>query len=47
MFDVVQCELVPARAAVRRLLAELREDLLDHDEWDVVVELTERLFERG
>jgi carboxylate-amine ligase len=47
LFDVVHGELVPARTAVRRLLAELREDLRDHDEWDVVVELTERLFERG
>ena len=26
-------ELVPARMAVRRLLAELQEDLRDHDEW--------------
>jgi carboxylate-amine ligase len=47
LFDVVRRELVPARAAVRRLLAELQEDLRDRDEWDVVVELVERLFERG
>jgi YbdK family carboxylate-amine ligase len=47
LFDVVQRELVPARAAVRRLLAELREDLVQHDEWGVVVDLVERLFERG
>jgi carboxylate-amine ligase len=32
---------------VRRLLAELEEDLRDHDEWPVVVELVERLFEHG
>ena len=38
---------MPARVAVRRLLAELQEDLRDHDEWAVVVELVERLFERG
>ena len=38
---------MPARTAVRRLLAELADDLRDHDEWDVVVELVERLFERG
>ena len=47
LFDVLAGELVPARTAVRRLLAELREDLRDHDEWSVVVELVERLFERG
>jgi YbdK family carboxylate-amine ligase len=47
LFDAVRCELVPARVAVRRLLAELQEDLRDHDEWAVVVELVERLFERG
>jgi carboxylate-amine ligase len=47
LFDAVQCELVPARVAVRRLLAELQDDLRDHDEWAVVVELVERLFERG
>ena len=47
LFDVVRCELVPARAAVRGLLSELREDLRAHDEWAVVVELVERLFERG
>ena len=29
------------------MMAELQEDLRDHDEWDVVVELVERLFERG
>jgi carboxylate-amine ligase len=47
LFDALRCELVPARVAVRRLLAELRDDLEAHDEWDVVVELVERLFERG
>ena len=47
LFDPLRCELVPARVAVRRLLAELREDLSEHDEWDDVVELVERLFERG
>jgi carboxylate-amine ligase len=47
LFDSVACEVVPARVAVRRLLAELQEDLRDRDEWAVVVELVERLFERG
>ena len=47
LFDPVRCELVPARVAVRRLLAELEEDLRHHDEWSVVVELVERLFVRG
>jgi carboxylate-amine ligase len=47
LFDVVRCELVPARVAVRRLLAELRSDLEDHDEWTTVVDMVERLFERG
>ncbi len=47
LFAVLQNELVPARTAVRRQLTELREDLVDHDEWSTVVELVERLFERG
>lgn len=47
LFDPVACELVPARLAVRRLLVELREDLAAHDEWTVVVDMVERLFERG
>jgi YbdK family carboxylate-amine ligase len=47
LFDPLRCELIPARVAVRRLLAELRDDLSGHDEWDVVVDLVERLFERG
>lgn len=47
LFDPVLGDLVPARVAVRRLLTELREDLRDHDEWDVVVDMVERLFERG
>ncbi|TQN41994.1 carboxylate-amine ligase [Blastococcus colisei] len=47
LFDPLRCELVPARVAVRRLLAELRDDLSGHDEWAVVVDMVERLFERG
>jgi gamma-glutamyl:cysteine ligase YbdK (ATP-grasp superfamily) len=47
LFDPVRCELVPARVVVRRLLTELRADLREHDEWDVVVDMVERLFERG
>jgi YbdK family carboxylate-amine ligase len=47
LFDPVLGDLVPARVAVRRLLAELQGDLRDHDEWDVVVDMVERLFERG
>jgi YbdK family carboxylate-amine ligase len=47
LFDALRCELVPARVAVRRLLVELQDDLREHDEWSVVVELVERLFERG
>jgi YbdK family carboxylate-amine ligase len=47
LFDALRCELIPSRVAVRRLLVELEDDLRDHDEWNVVVELVERLFERG
>jgi carboxylate-amine ligase len=47
LFDPVLGDLVPARVAVRRLLAELQGDLRDHDEWGVVVDMVERLFERG
>jgi carboxylate-amine ligase len=47
LFDPLRCELVPARVAVRRLLAELQDDLRDRDEWSVVVDLVERLFVRG
>jgi carboxylate-amine ligase len=47
LFDPVRVDLVPARVAVRRLLDELRDDLVDHDEWDVVVDMVERLFELG
>jgi YbdK family carboxylate-amine ligase len=47
LFDPLTCALVPARVAVRRLLDELRDDLSDRGEWAVVVELVERLFERG
>src|SRR5918998_359569 len=37
LYDPVLGDLVPARVAVRRLLAELQGDLRDHEEWDVVV----------
>jgi carboxylate-amine ligase len=47
LFDPVGCELVPARVAVRRLLGELEDDLRGADEWSTVVELVERVFERG
>jgi YbdK family carboxylate-amine ligase len=47
LFDPLTCELVPARSAVRRLLAELEDDLRAHAEWPAVVELVERLFEHG
>ena len=47
LFDPLRCELVPARVAVRRLLSELGPDLRHHDEWNLVVELVERLFVRG
>jgi YbdK family carboxylate-amine ligase len=47
LFDPLSCRLSPARVTVRRLLAELQDDLRDHDEWAVVVELVEKLFERG
>ncbi len=47
LYDPVHGDLVPARVAVRRLLGELEDDLRTHDEWDVVVESVERLFERG
>jgi gamma-glutamyl:cysteine ligase YbdK (ATP-grasp superfamily) len=47
LFDVQRVEVVPARVAVRRLLAELRTDLEDHDQWTVVVDMVEGLVERG
>ncbi|MCW2741585.1 MAG: putative Carboxylate-amine ligase [Blastococcus sp.] len=47
LFDPLTRELVPARVAVRRLLAELEHDLRDRGDWGAVVELVERLFERG
>jgi carboxylate-amine ligase len=47
LFDPLTCELLPARVAVRRLLTELEADLRDRGEWFAVVELVERLFERG
>jgi carboxylate-amine ligase len=39
--------LVPARTAVADLLAELRDDLEEHAEWDEVEDLSERLLQRG
>jgi YbdK family carboxylate-amine ligase len=47
LFDPVLGTLVEARVAVGRLLAELEEDLRDHDEWNEVGELVQRLFARG
>ena len=43
LFDPVVGNLVDARLAVRRLLAELEHDLRDHDEW-TEIELVSRLF---
>lgn len=47
LFDPVVGNLVDARVAVRRLLAELEDDLRDHDEWIEISELVRRLFTRG
>jgi gamma-glutamyl:cysteine ligase YbdK (ATP-grasp superfamily) len=47
LFDPVEGAPVDARLAVGRLLAELEEDLRDHDEWTEVRELVARLFSRG
>jgi len=47
LFDPVRAVLVDTRTAVRHLLAELEEDLRDHDEWDEIGELVTRLFARG
>jgi carboxylate-amine ligase len=47
LFDPVLGAVVDARLAVRRLLAELEDDLRGHDEWTEVSELVARLFSRG
>jgi YbdK family carboxylate-amine ligase len=47
LFDPVLGVLVDARLAVGGLLAELEEDLRDHDEWAEVDDLVTRLFSRG
>ncbi|MGZ4641919.1 MAG: carboxylate-amine ligase [Blastococcus sp.] len=47
LFDPVRAVLVDARTAVRHLLAELEEDLRDHDEWAEIGELVRQLFARG
>jgi carboxylate-amine ligase len=47
LFDPVLGALIDARVAVRRLLAELEEDLRDHDEWTEVGDLVSRLLSRG
>jgi YbdK family carboxylate-amine ligase len=47
LFDPVQEVLVDAAGAVRRLLAELEDDLREHGEHDEVEELVRRLFARG
>jgi YbdK family carboxylate-amine ligase len=47
LFDPVLGAPVDARLAVRRLLAELEEDLRDRDEWTEVSELVAHLFIRG
>jgi YbdK family carboxylate-amine ligase len=47
LFDPVLGVQVDARDAVRRLLAELQEDLCEHDEWTEVCELVAHLFTRG
>jgi carboxylate-amine ligase len=47
LFDPVRCSLVDAPLAVRRLLAELEDDLRGRDEWTEVSELVARLFSRG
>ena len=47
LFDPVVGNLVDARLAVRRLLAELEDDLRDHDEWTEISDLVSRLFTRG
>jgi carboxylate-amine ligase len=47
LFDPLTGALLDARLAVRRFLAELEDDLRDHDEWTEVSELVTRLFSRG
>jgi YbdK family carboxylate-amine ligase len=47
LFDPVLGTLVDARLAVRRLLAELEDDLRAAGEWDEVGELVQRLLFRG
>jgi gamma-glutamyl:cysteine ligase YbdK (ATP-grasp superfamily) len=47
LFDPVLGTAVDAGAAVRRLLAELEDDLRDRGEWDEVGELVRALFGRG
>jgi carboxylate-amine ligase len=47
LFDPMRGSLVDARLAVRRLLAELEDDLRDHDEWTAISELVSRLFAHG
>jgi carboxylate-amine ligase len=47
LFDPVRCSLVDAPLAVRRLLAELEDDLRSRNEWTDVSELVTELFARG
>jgi carboxylate-amine ligase len=47
LFDPVLGVTVDAALAVRRLLAELEDDLRERDEWAEVAELVTRLFSRG
>ena len=47
LFDPVLETLVDARVAVRRLVAELEEDLRGHGEWEEVTELVQGLLSRG
>jgi carboxylate-amine ligase len=47
LFDPLRCTLVDAPLAVRRLLAELEDDLRCRDEWTEVNELVAGLFARG
>jgi carboxylate-amine ligase len=47
LFDPLACTLIDARLAVRRLFAELEEDLRAHDEWDELVGLAQQVLQRG
>ena len=47
LFDPLLGSLVEARPAVSRLVAELRDDLRAHGEWDEVSGLLRQLFVRG